>query len=182
MAHPRKVIRHAVVALLKGKTAAGHRVQGTRTRPHKKGRLPAIGVYTTSEPVTPESGETVPLELLRVPEVRIVVWVELSEQSDDDDAMDPVDDIAEQIEAAMDSDRYLGGEAGDSVLADTEITVDDQGDPLVAMMTMTYSFAYRTSPAPPGPLDEFLTAGVTTQIVGAGDDNAADDLVDVRAP
>lgn len=182
MAHPRKLLRHAAVGQLKGRTAAGQRVQGTRVRVDRKTKLPAIAVYTTREPIDPGSGESTPRELRRWTELRIVTWLELREQSDDDDAQDLADDMAEQIEAAMDSDRSIGGTAGDCVLTDTELDIDPGGDPLVGKMTMTYTVTYHTTPGTMTPSDDYLRTDAKTKIKGAADDNLVEDLFEMRPP
>ncbi len=167
MAHPRKLIRHALVALLTNATAAGARVQGTRVEPHKKSQLPAISVYTLREPVDQDaSANTAPRELTRDVKVEITGWVAHSDALPVDDAMD---DLAEQIEAVMDADPYLGGTAGESVLESTEMQVvedDGRSDPLVGIVTLTYSVTYRTSPAAPANLDDFITVDATHKIAG----------------
>lgn len=177
MAHPRKLIRHAVAALLLGKTAAGDRVTRTRVEPNKKHELPAISVYTPNEPVT-EGGTSAPRELTRELKVEITAWAAHTAASPADDALD---DLAEQIEAAMDAERYIDNLVADSVLEDTEFTMLNEGgaDPLTGAITLTYSVTYRTQPAD-GESAEFLHAGVTTQVAGADDDNVASDLINVR--
>lgn len=178
MAHPRKVIRHAVVDLLTAaSTAAGARVFATRVEPIKRTALPTISVYTLGEPVRPGADQTAPRELTRDVKVEIAGWVAHSDSLSVDDAMD---DLAEQIEAAMDADPYLGGAAGDSVLESTEIEVRDDGERLIGIVALTYSVTYRTSPEAPADLDDFLRAGVTHQIVGAEANNTASDLVTVQ--
>ena len=182
MAHPRKLIRHAVVAQLTNATAAGDRVQPTRVEPHRKRNLPAISVYTMHEPVDDASSKTSPRELTREPRVEIAAWVVHSEALPVDDAMD---DLAEQIEAAMDADRFIGGAAGGSVLEETVMQVVDEDengrpiDPILGIVTLTYAVTYRTTPAT-GPLDEFRRANVTTQIPGVGADNAVHDQFDLQ--
>lgn len=160
MAHPRKLVRQAVVALLTGATSAGARVDATRVEPHRKTQLPAISVYTLSEESTPESATSAPRELLRIVRVEIAGFVAHSDAVPVDDAMD---NLAEQIEAAMDADRYLSGAAGESVLERTEMQVreeDGRSDPLVGIVTLTYAVEYRTEPTV-GPLDDFLRATAT---------------------
>lgn len=167
MAHQRKLIRQAVVALLiSANTAAGSRVQGTRVEPHKKSQLPAVSVYTLSEPVAPESAVTSPRELTRELKLEITGWVAHTDGIPVDDAMD---NLAEQIEAAMDVDQYLGGKAADSILEETEMQViedDGRSDPLVGIVTLTYSVTYRTAPAAPANLDDFLSVDATQKIAG----------------
>jgi hypothetical protein len=180
MAHPRKLVRHAVRDLLVGATAAGSRVTATKVTTHKKTELPAISVYTLTDPVRDGSAETSPRELTHDPDVEVAIWVKV-----DPDAIDPgdaIDDICEQVEIAMDASRFLGGAAGDSVLAGTEIRPDPDGDPLVFIATLTYSVTYRASPAALT-LDDFLRAKATHQIVGAGSDNTvSDDFVVQETP
>lgn len=179
MAHPRTLVRRAVIARLTNATTAGARVQGTRVEPLKKTLLPAISVETFKEPVDPDSADTEPRELLRMLSVEVIGWVALNGVAPND-VCDVIDDLAEQIEAAMDADRYLGGAAADSVLEDTEIEIRDDGnDPLIGVVVLTYSVTYRTTSGATA-TDDFLTAGVTTQIVGAAANNVAGDLVDVR--
>jgi hypothetical protein len=172
MAHPRKLIRQAVVALLvDADTAAGARVQGTRVEPHKKSQLPAISVYTLREPVDQDASvETAPRELTRNVKVEITGWVAHTDDVPVDDAMD---DLAEEIEAAMDADPYLDSEAADSILEETVMQVvedDGHSDPLIGVVTLTYSVTYRTSPAAPADLDDFLSVEATHAIVGGVED------------
>jgi len=176
--HQRKLIRDAAVALLANAgTAAGARVTPTRIDPHKKNELPALSVYTLSEQTDPDDASTAPRELWRTLKLEIAGWVAHSTAAPADDALDA---LAEQIEAAMDADRYLGNTASDSILVGTEISILSDGDPLVGVITLTYEVEYRTSPAAPDGLDDFLRAGATTQVGDATVDNAANDVIQVR--
>ena len=163
VAHQRKVIRHAIVALLTNATVAGARVQGTKVKTYRPVELPAIAVYTLHEPVQDVDTDTAPPESTRVTEVQVIAWVKLD--ADAADPMDPVDDICEQIETAMDANRFLGGEAADVTLTDTEIDIlkEDGADPLVGRATLTYAVTYRTQPAD-SVLDDFLRAKATHQL------------------
>jgi hypothetical protein len=164
--HQRKIIRHAVAKLLIGKTAAAERVYRTRVEPLKK-QLPAVSVYTLSEPVEVESLDVEPRELKRELKLDITAWVAHSEANPADDQMD---DIAEQIEAVMDANRFIDFQAADSVLENTEITVLDDGDPMVGVITMTYSVSYRTEPTVEN-LDDFNRVATTTLVVGGAPDH-----------
>lgn len=181
MAHPRKLVRDAVTALLTNATAAATRVFPTRIDPIRNSKLPAIAVYTPSEEIVPEKSDTAPRELHRIVKLEIVGFVEHTSAVPADDAMDA---IAEQIEAAMDANRYLGGAAGDSVLESTLMQIreeDGRSDPLVGMVTLTYAVEYRTQPIV-GALDDFLTGTAEHRIVGAlvGDTVPADDEFTVQ--
>jgi hypothetical protein len=177
MIHHRTIVRNAVVArLVSAVTAAGSRVTSTRVEPHRAGQLPAISVYTLSESVRPESAMAAPLELTRDLKLEIAGWVAHTAEVPVDEAMDS---LAAEIERAMDANRYLGGELAESVLESTEMSVRDDADPIVGIVTLTYAVMYRTQPAV-GALDEFLRAGTTTQVAGSSVDNAAHDVIAVR--
>ncbi|HET7500650.1 MAG TPA: hypothetical protein VFK02_06585 [Kofleriaceae bacterium] len=176
MAHPRKLVRDAIVAALAGKTSAGPRVQATRIDPYKRTELPAISVYTLAEQVDSVSAATAPRELTRALTVEIAGWIAHSAAHRIDDAMD---ELATEIEAAMDADPYLGGAAGDSLLESIDQSFQDEGDPLIGVVVLTYSVTYRTDQGQTA-VDDFLTAGATTRIVGADDNNAIHDVIVVR--
>lgn len=181
MAHQRKLIRHAVVAVLaNAATAAGARVQGTRIDSHKKTEIPAISVYTLSETVDDAGSGAAPREITRNVKLEVAGWVAHSDVLPVDDAMD---DLAEQIESAMDANRYLGGEAADTILESTEMQVraeDGRSDPLTGIVTLTYSVTYRTTPVPPADLDDFLDVDAKHRIVGAVEANQAQEQFSVQ--
>lgn len=172
MAHARKLLRAAAVTLLvSADTAAGTRVHATRVDPFKKNALPAIAVYILNEEVDLESSEgTAPRELKRIANMEIVGFVGGATEAEVADAMD---DLAEEIEAAMDDDPYIGATAGESILKETDIEIqagDGHSDPLIGIATLTYSVTYRTSPAAPADLDDFLRVEATHEIVGGVED------------
>lgn len=169
MAHQRKLVRQAVAALLTNATAAGARVQATRIDPIGNTKLPFIAVYTPREEVDPELSTGEPRELTRQVQVEIAGFVAHTDAVPVDDAMD---NLAEQIEAAMDADRHLSGEAAESVLESTETQVraeDGRSDPLIGIVTLTYSVMYRTTPAI-GTLDDFLRVKATHALTGGVED------------
>jgi hypothetical protein len=180
MAHPRTLVREAVVAALTNATAAGTRVTDTRVEAHKKHELPAISVYTLREPVRPDSDPTAPRELTRDVKVEIAGWVAHTAALP---AARALDNLALEIETVMDANRYLSGAAGESILEDTEIQiVDDSGaDPLIGIITLTYSVTYRTAPSE-SVLVDFLRAKATYQLTGGVPDTvpAIDGPFDVQ--
>lgn len=171
MAHPRKLLRQAVAALLAGaSTAAAARVYATRVAPVRKDQLPAIAVYTEDEEVDPDTFQTAPRELKRDVDLVIEGYVAHSAAVPVDDAMD---NLAEQIEAAMDGDRWLDGTAGESVLARTETGIaDPNSDPLIGVVRLTYTVTYRTSPTAPTLTNDFNTVDVKTTPQGGVTDTA----------
>lgn len=175
MAHPRKTFRQGLVAqLVAADTAAAARVHVDRVDPMKKGGLPAISVFVLGETVKDGAGLSAPRELERDAVVEIVAFVSGKTETEVADAMD---DIAEEIEAAMDSDPYIGSKAGDSILESTEMEIREGGssDPLIGIIALTYVVTYRTSPAAPDDLDDFLTVKADHRIVGAVEENQASD-------
>ncbi len=176
MAHPRKLIRHAVVALLAGAaTAAGVRVTGTRVDPHKGSQLPAISVYTLNDVVEEDVSTTA--EDAHELEIEIVGWVAHSEAVPVDDAMD---DLAEQIEAAMTSDPFLGGKVSELVFKGTTMEVredDGRGNPLVGIVALVYTAKYAGDLATEDPanLDDFLEVDAQHRPVDIVEENQAHD-------
>lgn len=172
MAHPRKLLRHAIMAQLVGSTAAADRVESTRIDPIGRSKLPLISVYTLNEDVDQEESEsTSPRLLKREAIVEIVGWVAYSEEANVADALD---DLAEQIEAAMAADEFFGLDMVESSIligTDTDlVSKDGRSSPLVGQVTMTYSVTYRTQPGYSVPEDDFLRVKATHQIVGGVDD------------
>lgn len=185
MAHPRKLIRHAVRDLLLEKTSGNHvtaaddRVTTTQILPFRRSELPAISIYTLDEETNVEQSSAIaPVELVRELELVIAGWVEAG--SNVDDAMD---DLALEIEAAMGSDPYLGGLTASAILLSTTMDPRGEGDSLIGLITLTYGVTYRSAiPELPvsDEMDDFLRAGVTYQPPGTIDDEAARDEVVVQ--
>ncbi len=175
--HPRQLVRAAVVTALRGRTAAGTRVEPTRVDPHRRNDLPAIAVYTPTEQVDPASATTAPRELTRAVKVEIAGFVVATAGLRIDDAMDS---LAEEIETAMDVDRYLEGAAYESILESTEMAVPDPpSDPLIGIVTLTYVVVYHTSPAV-APMDDFVTANAVTHMPGVDENNVHIDTFTVQ--
>lgn len=176
--HYRQAIRTAVQALLLNATDAGERVYRTRKIPHRRAELPAISVYADEESVDDESLSRSPRELQRTVSLVIEGWVSAT----DDQADDAMDALAEQIEAAMGADFYLGETAADSVLSSTVLTTVEDGDRILGMVALVYDVLYRAVvPAPPASLDDFTTAGVTYNLGNAvHPDEVAEDVVTVQ--
>lgn len=171
MAHQRKLIRDAVVAMLvAANTAAADRVTGSRVDPLEPSELPTLSVYTLSEDVDSNSVTNAPRRLDRHLKLEIAGWVAHSDQVSVDDAMDA---LAEQIEAAMDSDRYLRSTCGESILESCEMSIveeDGRSDPLVGVVTLTYAVTYRTWPATAATPDDFNTVDSTQKPAGGAND------------
>ncbi len=185
MAHPRKLIRQAVVALLRGVTDAGDRVQGTRVDPSEESELPALAVYTLNEPIDGDSVQYSPRRLKRTLELEVVGWVAHKDSYSVDDAMD---DLAEQVEMAMESNRWFGlSFVDESILTGTVMEVvepEGRSDPSVGIVVLTYTVTYWSEPmlASATPTDDFLRADAKHKFVGSDDANRPEDTFSVRTP
>ena len=136
MTHPRTLIRNAITTALLGNTSAGTRVYPTRKTEHLESELPVISVYTLSE-----DSELViqPRELERV--LRVMVECMVTSNTDVDLAMD---DLSEEVEAAMDADYTFSLTAYESELKSTEMESVEDGGREVGILEMTYETRYRT--------------------------------------
>lgn len=176
--HQRQIIREAVRdRLLGSNTVAEDRVFKSRVLPYGELELPAIAVYSRTEPVDPDSKNTAPRELTRNLQLVIEGVVKLSE--DVDDALDA---LALEIERAVDRDPTFGGAASDAILSSTDVTIEEDGDQPTGVVILTYTITYYTQ-APEAedvPLDEFRTADIRHNLGGAvHPDNEARDRVTV---
>jgi phage tail sheath gpL-like len=178
MAHPRKSIRQAVAAQLTGKTAAATRVFKARVVPFKQSELPAVAVYTPDEEVE-TTRSTAPRELERVLQLVVEGVTESGSPADVDDT---ADDLALEIEAAIDADPTLGGTASDVVLARTESDVFSESGKNHGVVRLTFTVYYETyAPMTAPTADDFLTADIRHNLGGAQHPaDQANDLVTVQ--
>jgi hypothetical protein len=178
MAHQRQLIREAVRAQLLGKTAAAARVHETRMVPWRQVELPALSVYALSERIDADSQKTAPRELTRTLKLRVVGVVRFKDNIDD-----ALDELALQVERALDADPNFGGTAFDSILSDVELGVDEESGKPLGVLEMTYTVTYHTdapAAADVAPLADFATAGITTDLSGTtAPGNQAQDVVAV---
>lgn len=178
MAHQRTVIRRAVRDLLVGKTVAGSRVTATRIQSYRRADVPAIGVYTTDETVDPDSWSTAPREYTRNLSLEIAGWVTPGPGFDD-----AMDDLAQQIEAAMELDRTLGGAAADVRLESSKMEPRGEGDSLMGLVVLTYSVLYQTQPSVvEGDFADFLQNDATYNLrpLAPPEEDSAEDLITVQ--
>lgn len=178
VAHPRKLIRQAVVAQLMGATAADARVFKAREVPFKANELPALAVYTPDEEIETDRSSA-PRELERSLQLVVEAVTASGAPSDVDDT---ADDLSAQVEAAMDADPRLGGTATDTLLTRVESDVFSEGGKNHGLVRMTFTVFYETyAPmvAPEG--DDFLTADIRHNLGGAqAPDDQANDRVTVQ--
>ena len=182
--HQRNVIRNAITAvLLAAKTDADDRVFPTQKLMYALRNLPAISVYSSTEKSTLD--DTAPRELTRIALFTIESIVKSGEGVDEGfNVDDEMDNMAEQIERAMDTDPYLGGQAFQSHLVETDAISQEDGDRQLGILTMTYQVSYRTFAfVPPENTDEFKTADTTYNLGNEQDpaDQTSDEIT-VQSP
>jgi hypothetical protein len=137
MAHQRKLIRARLKTILTGLILTGANVFASRTYPFNKAKLPGLLIYTDEE--TSETG-AMQRSLDRIVNAKIVGYVKSTSGVIDD----ALDDIAEEVEAAIEADPKLNGLAIFTVLESSTMEFDDESDKPVGIITMTYQIHYRT--------------------------------------
>lgn len=146
MAHQRKAIRDAVVAIVTGLATTGARVFPSRSYPYdpEKGGGAALLVYAmqeASEPDTLGPGR----KLSRALDVVIESVAMVNETLDD-----LLDQIAKEIEVAMaGAGLTLGGVCKDQWLRETRLVFGKLGEKQTGGFAMTYTVLYRTTQANP---------------------------------
>lgn len=173
MAHQRKLIRKAVIQRLKdANTACGQRVFGNRARQIFQNELPCLLVYTQKEPV--EISVQGPREYKRSLQVAVEIVAKA-----DDDLDDSIDDIAEQVEAAIFTDETFGDLASDTILGDTDIDIIDDGEKPIgaAKILLTIPYYQRLPELVPADMDDFKTATMVVDVApGDGQVESTDSI------
>ncbi|NDY41253.1 hypothetical protein G3N55_00110 [Dissulfurirhabdus thermomarina] len=171
MAHPRKLIRDAVVQLLAaGATAAGSRVWPGRYRRLSPQELPALLVYCRQD----EAGRRIAdAPRLYGRELRLVVAAVVAGTGALDDQLD---DLAREVEVLLENNETLGGLCLDLVYAGTRLEVDADVDPPVGQAEIEWLVTYEDDLKTPV-ADDFLEADVTWNIPGTPDTEEAQDTI-----
>lgn len=137
MAHRRKQIRDRLKAVLTGLPQTGANVFASRMYPLNAAKLPGLLIYTDEE--ASEPGAT-GRSLDRIVSAKIQGYVKPNAGAVDDG----LDDIAEDVETAIEADPKLGGLALFTVLESSTMEFDAESDKPVGIITMTYQIHYRT--------------------------------------
>lgn len=147
----RKTIRKKIVEILKAANlSVGQRVFPNATIPPWEEELPVILVYPRSEPA--DEFAIAPRELKRDLDLAIEIIAAgpelnpdtLTPKSGQKSLEDQLDDIAEEIECAMDMDETLGGTCDNSILTLTEFEYEPGGGQPIGSARMTYAVSYNT--------------------------------------
>jgi len=179
--HQRKVIRDAVVNLLKaGNTAVGNNVFPSRFLPLEKEVLPCINVYTKSEQAT--VWQVAPEQLER----KLALVIEINVRAVDglDDTLDA---IAEQVENVLMQDDTLDDVCGDCSYVGAEITISENGDAPIGSCVLNYEVYYYTYTVADetvengfGPLESI--DATWRQPTTPEDQDDAEDIIDLPQP
>lgn len=140
MTHPRKLIRDQVVLALNGHTDAGLNVWASRVLPVWNGRngleavMPSILIYTPSDRA--EVFNESPREYRRSLQIAVQLHVLGA------DVDDPLDAMAEQVEALLLEDETLGGTVSDLRLVDSEFVFSDEGEREMGAARLMFEATY----------------------------------------
>lgn len=137
MAHPRKVIRDAVVLALTGLTQTGSNVHATRTQPLEAAQLPALCVYTLDE--SSELDVLSPRKMMRNLTLVIEAVAQVNDTLDD-----TLDQICLEVETQLGTNFTLGGLVKDCRLVSTKITARGTGEKDTGSAVMSFDILYRT--------------------------------------
>lgn len=135
MSHPRIDIRLKVAELLTDATGAGDRVYPSRAFGLEQAMLPALAVYDDGEDVQdPESDR---------PRRTLTLLVELHNHGKDAKALDDgLDELAWQVEIALDANPRLNGLAIGTQYQGMKKARDADGNTIVGVLIMEYAVEY----------------------------------------
>jgi hypothetical protein len=141
MAHPRKLIREEIVSILKSEvpSVADTSIFESRIEPiFDRAILPAIAVYTKSESSEAFNDH----HRIYQRDLEIAVEILVQGNNDTDDA---IDDICEEIEAALNSTRHERSSNYQSIeLTQTEVAFLAEGSRPKAAARLTFLIKYET--------------------------------------
>lgn len=141
--HLRDQIRAAAAAALTGLATTGARVYVSRAQDMQAANLPGLRLYTTEE-----SAEMLSLGIARIRQRTLTLIVEacVKAASGYDDT---VDDIAKEVEIALDASNTLGGLC--KWIEPTQFTLElgGEGDKVVAVGRMTFEVRYYAAQGTP---------------------------------
>lgn len=135
MANNRKAIRDALVAMLSGETEAGTNVYANRSTSLWQSELPAIMVYTEAESAEPRDLSS--RRYIRTLQLRVELKAEANATVDD-----TLDDLATEVEEIIDEDQSITGTVLSTLLTNTELSVDADGEKEIGICTLNFECKY----------------------------------------
>ncbi len=137
-AHQRKLIRQAVVSVLKsGVPAVSNRVFPQRKIPLEESKLPAILVYTTSENVEKLDN----INYKRTLKLSIEI---INDGDDEITVAESLDDLAQSVELTVLDNEFFNDTIHMSILTSSEEAFEDQGKNIVGAVRLQYDLIYYT--------------------------------------
>ena len=139
--HKRTSIRNALVALLTGTgpsyaTSAGAKVYSNRAK--KTNGLPNIKIHDEQETAQPRDIRSSNY----IKKITMNIEITVAGREDYDTTLD---NLAQQVEDLMASDRTLGGTASGVIYTGTDLNFEDGGDDgTTGKATLTYEITYLT--------------------------------------
>ena len=141
MNHPRSIIKNSIINQLNGKTDAEDRVYGNRAKPLFDQFLPAILVYAKDENILEERFETDGFGPLKR-ELEIAIEAVILGGDDFDQKLD---NLASQIENALDGFEISTRKSDILKLKSTEIDSSIECSKIYGAVRLTYSVTYLTA-------------------------------------
>lgn len=136
--HARTQLRNAIIALLNNKTMAKERVLSSHVYALDSNTLPVLLISTRYEKNTPIT-LSYPRTIARELDVIIEGYVKMH-----GDINHTLDTLTLQIEEALITDTSLELLVKELQLESTEITLSNEGDKPIGMLTMKYLVRYQT--------------------------------------
>jgi predicted metal-dependent phosphoesterase TrpH len=139
--HARRQIREALLARLTGLALTGSRVFSGRVNPLTDGELPAIVIATDGEENIQSAQE---------PVQRTLSFAVRGVARNADDVEDTLDELGEQVEAAVAAGPLLPGKSINTRLIAVAVDLAGDGVQPHGQIVMTYVVDYFTTQAAPG--------------------------------
>lgn len=136
--HKRQAIREALVTTLTGLTTTGANVFMNRVYPMDVASLPGLIIYAKSEAVEYVTMGTSRSQT-RIAEFAVEGYVRGITDYDDQ-----LDTIGAEVEAALETNRHLGGTVHDVKMTNVEMEFMGEGDQPLGNIVMTVQVQYRT--------------------------------------
>lgn len=140
MSHVRQQIREAAATTVTGLAVTGSNVFPSRVYPHDV--VPSLSVYTLTDTVDADQSVLGAVGYKQVRELELVIEARSKLTANVDNQLD---DIAADVEIAMQSDVTLGGLCEWLELTDTAIELEAESENPAGLARLTYSVIYRVA-------------------------------------
>jgi len=137
MSHVRQQIREAIALKLTGLTTTEDRVYQNRFTTLDKANLPCLVITSIRDVSAGPISHDVPRTIQHDVSIKITAYAKALDNLDD-----ALDDICEQVEVAMSTDRKLSGLVFNVDLQATDIDFNGEGDQPHGIAQLEYSVKY----------------------------------------